>query len=566
MIFKKFFIACNKTGSSCVMWLKGENTNYIHKGVVFMKKHKALFLTGGMIVLIAAVALAVGIYLKQPASYLLLDVNPSIEIQTNRLDQVIAVTPLNEDAKALLAGFALDDDDIDDVIEKIVDRMVFFGYINGGDDSQILISVKDDKISESLLRKVNGRIEQYLQKRQLRSEVTYQKLQITDEDIKTAKENHISVGRVALVKQIMEKTDLYDEQTLLNASVSALKQLAAENGVTAGTGTDIAGGIAVISFEEAKQIALETVPGALITDVELDRKKGTLVYEIELYQDLREIELVIDAATGALLKQKEEPADDNAKLPEIPSDYISPEEAKQIALKKAAANAVITEFEVDRDDGKFVYEMELYADQIQIEAEINAQTGAIIKWKEKNKQHGTVTPAPANPSATEAPDSANTTVPLPVTPTNPEASAKISAEEAKQIALRKAPAGAVITDFDLDHDDGRWIYEIELHSGSTEIEADIDAATGAVIKWEEDIDDDEDDLISVPNLPISAEEAKQIAQSKAPAGAVITDFDLDKDDGRWVYEIELRKGNLEYEAKIDANTGAVIKWEAELDD
>ncbi len=531
-----------------------------------MKKHKALFLTGGMIVLIAAVALAVGIYLKQPASYLLLDVNPSIEIQTNRLDQVIAVTPLNEDAKALLAGFALDDDDIDDVIEKIVDRMVFFGYINGGDDSQILISVKDDKISESLLRKVNGRIEQYLQKRQLRSEVTYQKLQITDEDIKTAKENHISVGRVALVKQIMEKTDLYDEQTLLNASVSALKQLAAENGVTAGTGTDIAGGIAVISFEEAKQIALETVPGALITDVELDRKKGTLVYEIELYQDLREIELVIDAATGALLKQKEEPADDNAKLPEIPSDYISPEEAKQIALKKAAANAVITEFEVDRDDGKFVYEMELYADQIQIEAEIDAQTGAIIKWKEKNKQHGTVTPAPANPSATEAPDSANTTVPSPVTPTNPEASAKISAEEAKQIALRKAPAGAVITDFDLDHDDGRWIYEIELHSGSTEIEADIDAATGAVIKWEEDIDDDEDDLISVPNLPISAEEAKQIAQSKAPAGAVITDFDLDKDDGRWVYEIELRKGNLEYEAKIDANTGAVIKWEAELDD
>ena len=177
-----------------------------------------------------------------------------------------------------------------------------------------------------------------------------------------------------------------------------------------------------------------------------------------------------------------------------------------------------------------------------------------------------MTPAPANPSATKAPDSANTTVPSPVTPTNPEASAKISAEEAKQIALRKAPAGAVITDFDLDHDDGRWIYEIELHSGSTEIEADIDAATGAVIKWEEDIDDDEDDLISVPNLPISAEEAKQIAQSKAPAGAVITDFDLDKDDGRWVYEIELRKGNLEYEAKIDANTGAVIKWEAELDD
>lgn len=42
--------------------------------------------------------------------------------------------------------------------------------------------------------------------------------------------------------------------------------------------------------------------------------------------------------------------------------------------------------------------------------------------------------------------------------------------------------------------------------------------------------------------------------------------ELDHDDGVTVYEIEFKSGNMEYEYKIDAYTGAILEHEAEIDD
>ncbi|RID82723.1 hypothetical protein D1953_17460 [Peribacillus asahii] len=58
---------------------------------------------------------------------------------------------------------------------------------------------------------------------------------------------------------------------------------------------------AKISLEEAEKIALKKVANGTITDVELDRENGLLVYEIEVEKKWLEYDLVIDANTGDVL-------------------------------------------------------------------------------------------------------------------------------------------------------------------------------------------------------------------------------------------------------------------------
>lgn len=65
---------------------------------------------------------------------------------------------------------------------------------------------------------------------------------------------------------------------------------------------------AAISFEEAKQMALERVPGATEAnlEMELDRDDGFLLYEGEIHYNSREYEFEIDAATGNFVKWSED--------------------------------------------------------------------------------------------------------------------------------------------------------------------------------------------------------------------------------------------------------------------
>jgi len=68
---------------------------------------------------------------------------------------------------------------------------------------------------------------------------------------------------------------------------------------------------------------------------------------------------------------------------------------------------------------------------------------------------------------------------------------------------------------------------------------------------------------------IGEEKAKEIALKKA--GITEDEADrlkvtLDRDDGFWEYEVEIRVGRTEYDAEIDAETGEILKWEVDLDD
>ncbi len=68
---------------------------------------------------------------------------------------------------------------------------------------------------------------------------------------------------------------------------------------------------------------------------------------------------------------------------------------------------------------------------------------------------------------------------------------------------------------------------------------------------------------------IGADKAKEIALSHAGVSSSEIGFskaELDFDDGRFVYEVDFTTGTVEYEYKIDASNGAVLKSERERKD
>ena len=150
------------------------------------------------------------------------------------------------------------------------------------------------------------------------------------------------------------------------------------------------------------------------------------------------------------------------------------------------------------------------------------------------------------------------------------ASAYIGEAKAKETALSHAGLSSGQVTFlqvKLDWEDGRQVYEVEFYSGSKEYDYEIDAATGAIVGYDYDIEN-----YTIPSSGstssgsyISREKAQQLAQAKAP-NATLVELEFDFDDGRAVYEGELRDGRVEYEFEIDASTGAFIKWEQDWDD
>lgn len=76
-------------------------------------------------------------------------------------------------------------------------------------------------------------------------------------------------------------------------------------------------------------------------------------------------------------------------------------------------------------------------------------------------------------------------------PNSQSGDVKISLEQAKEIALKKAGFTENQVYFkkaQLDFDDGRWEYEIEFIKDYVEYDAEIDAQTGIIYKWEVDKD------------------------------------------------------------------------------
>ena len=338
---------------------------------------------------LAVVLLAGGGVLYQQAnavaSVVSLDVNPSIELKVNSSEKVLVCTPLNDDAKAILAdmsnGADLKGAKLDVAVNAIVGSLVRNGYLDSI-SSAIMISVEDKNAdrAQKLQQELASAVDIALQTGESKASVLTQTLTQDAAREQQARENSISTGKAALVNRVLAINPALKFDALAKLSVEELKDLAEAGAPAMPIGKDAA---AYAAEQYAGTTALDSVTAEV--DSELDEFPAH--YEVELHTAWGEFEYLVDAYTGKVLSgQKDLPAtapvgDETAK-PTAPTGDIGHAKAKSIALNHAGVSenkAYDMEIELDDEDGTLVYEVEFKFGGMEYSYEINAATGAILK-------------------------------------------------------------------------------------------------------------------------------------------------------------------------------------------
>jgi len=147
----------------------------------------------------------------------------------------------------------------------------------------------------------------------------------------------------------------------------------------------------------------------------------------------------------------------------------------------------------------------------------------------------------------------------------------ITLEEAKAVALKHAKLTADQVTFvkqKLEREDGRQVYDIEFYTSDyKEYDYEIDAATGLILEVDYDADSFTPPDPSVTGT-ISQDKAREIALAQVPGATAknMTKLTLDRDDGRLIYEIEIKYNGMEYDFEINAADGAILEMEMDEDD
>ena len=223
--------------------------------------------------------------------------------------------------------------------------------------------------------------------------------------------------------------------------------------------------------------------------------------------------------------------------------YIGDEAARAAALTGAGLSTEAVTFlgtELASRDGVEYYLVSFTSGDSRYESQVDALSGVVIQSESMPLTQSASAPAEAS----------------------------ITAEDAKAKAL--AHAGLAETDVtfikaELDRDDGRLVYDVEFYTSDyKEYDYEIDAATGAILSY----DFDAENYIPQQNTGsyIGAEKAKSVALAHAGVSqSQVTRLrcELEKDDGRWEYQVEFCYGTMEYEYEIDAYTGAILSRDME---
>ena len=174
-------------------------------------------------------------------------------------------------------------------------------------------------------------------------------------------------------------------------------------GIATGVGVSIAGlsyasynasgSMKIITAQKAKDIMLGKVPGSTILEFSYDGDDRAPKYDGTVIKGNYEYEIDENAKTGDIIKfEKEQILISNGTTGSNSSNVINlitSQEAKNIMLNKVPG-ATIIEFSYDGDDVVPKYDGKLIKDNCEYEIDVNAKTGAIIKFEQENIYNGNI--------------------------------------------------------------------------------------------------------------------------------------------------------------------------------
>ena len=288
------------------------------KGAILMmhdrKKHPAARWLGAA----AAFALilgAAGLYgvNHAVASSVSLDVNPSVEIRSNRRDRVLDVTANNADGQVILGDMDLSGSDLEVAVNALIGSMVRNGYITELSNS-VLISVDADDPArgEELEARLTREINALLQTESFSGSVLSQTIADDPAIQLTAEQYGITQGKAQLIQDLIQQDARYDFETLASLSINELNLIHQDSpGETAQVSTTgAASDKAYIGGDAAEAAALAhvgiTESEASYLRAEYDYERGVMVYEVEFTAGGYEYTIDVNALTGEITGQEKE--------------------------------------------------------------------------------------------------------------------------------------------------------------------------------------------------------------------------------------------------------------------
>ena len=322
----------------------------------------------------------------------------------------------------------------------------------------------------------------------------------------------------------------------------------------------------VIGKQKAQEIALAdagvAAGDALHLIVKPDWDDGVRIYEVEFYTASQEYDYEIHAETGDILSRDREAewngtaasgsssTGSTGSTASASTTDIGEAKARSVALSHAGISESSTSYihaKKDWDDGRWVYDVEFWADGKEYDYEILASNGTILSYDYDAEYQWSGSTGTGSTSST----------------------ADIGEAKAKSVALSHAGISESSTSYiyaKKDWDDGRWVYDVEFWADGKEYDYEILASNGTILSYDYDAEYQWNGSSSTSGDTISTEKVKSIVTDRAGVSGTFRELKLERDDGRTVYEGEMRSGRTDYEFTIDAYTGAVLEWDTDWDD